>query len=236
MSAEPLADVRVHVLGVRSLSPTVVSLELRCEQPQLPRWEPGQHVELVTSSPARRIPYSVASFQRPTSPAELELAVAIDGARELLAEIEAGAALFVSPPRGTFVWRPAPGHSLLVGIGTGVSPLRAMLQAALAHDPLHRISLLYGARNEAELLWGDEFRKLASAHASFQFEPTLSSASANWQGRIGWVQAHLEGLAAPLLPALTAYVCGHPTMVDDCARRLTVGLGVPPTQVFCEAY
>jgi len=238
MSSAAGSGFQVVVLGQRALSPTVVGLRLGPERPgSAPlRWSAGQYFELFTEQePERRIPYSIASHLQSERPGEFELAVSMEGSQELLSQVASGAALYVSPARGQFIWQESSGATLLVGIGTGLAPLRAMQQAALAHDPNHRITLLFGARTETDLLWHEEFQRLTLQYPHFVFEPTLTHPSSTWSGRRGRVQEHLANLIQPLLPDVSLYLCGRPSMVDDCTMR-AVDLAVPRTRIFSEAY
>ena len=60
--------------------------------------------------------------------------------------------------------------------GTGVTPYRAMLprfEKLLAAGD-REVVLLYGARNETELLYGEEFEAFAQSHPGFTFHGCLS--------------------------------------------------------------
>jgi CDP-4-dehydro-6-deoxyglucose reductase len=199
-------------------------------------FRPGQHLELALGrEPGTRVPYSIASAQLADRPGEFELAVSTVGGRDFVAELEVGTAVFVSRPRGLFVWEDHGGTTLLVGIGTGIAPLRAMLQASLAALPERPVTLLFGARSEADLLFGEELDELAARYPAFSFQPTLSQAAASWSGRRGRVQTHLADLAARLSnPA--AYVCGTRTMVLDCVEILVSRLGIDPVRIKSEAH
>jgi NAD(P)H-flavin reductase len=185
--------------------------------------------------PETAVPYSIASAPEDGAASEFELAVSANGGQELLARLQLRTEVYLTPPEGRFVWKRVPGATLLVGMGTGLSPLRAMLQAALAcsdHDP---VVLLFGARSEADILFRDEFAELAERKPRFSFQPTLSQPGAAWRGRAGRVQDHLPGIVANLRD-ITAYVCGSRAMVADCVARLTGELGVSQPHVFSEAH
>jgi NAD(P)H-flavin reductase len=199
-------------------------------------WAPGQYLELSTAdAPDIVIPYSIASAPRAAQPGEFELAVSANGGQDLLARVQPNVRLFVSTARGKFVWQPAPGATLLVGMGTGLAPLRAILQASLDREPGDRVTLLYGARSEADILWRDEFEPLAVRDSRFSFEPTLSQPGSGWRGRTGRVQEHLSAIVASL-GQLSAYVCGSRAMVNDCVALLTGELGIEPARVRTEAH
>jgi NAD(P)H-flavin reductase len=181
------------------------------------------------------VPYSIASAEHPAHGGEFELAVSADGGQDLLARLAPGATVFVSTPRGEFVWQPGSGSTLLIGMGTGLAPLRAMLQASLGRDSKQRIALLFGARSEADILFRSEFEELESREARFSFEPTLSRPGGTWTGRTGRVQEHLPSLLTRL-DEVSVYVCGTRAMVADCLGRLTGELGLHPTRIRSEAH
>lgn len=199
-------------------------------------WEPGQYLTLSTAdAPDEAIPYSIASAPQRASEGEFELAVSANGGQDLLARLHLGAKVFVTSPQGRFVWEPLPGATLLIGMGTGLAPLRAILQALLERDASDLVTLLFGARSEADILWRDEFARLAERDARFSFEPTLSRPESTWRGRIGRVQDHLSDIVAGL-PDVSVYICGSRAMVGDCVQRLIEELGVDPTRVRSEAH
>jgi NAD(P)H-flavin reductase len=225
-----------RVLLRRQLSPDVVLLRFELSPQARMSWRPGQHLELGTrQEPGAQVPYSIACAQRPDRPGEFELAVSMVGGRELVAELAVGAQVFVSRPRGIFVWEKSGGSSLLVGMGTGIAPLRAMLQACLTEAPGAPVMLLFGARTEADLLFREELGELAAQHPSFSYQPTLTRPTDSWQGRRGRVQAHLLELGQSL-PNPFAYVCGARGMVTESANVLISGLKLDPARVKSEAH
>lgn len=227
----------VTVLSQRALSSNVLLSRLRCERLGLD-WLPGQHVELaLPADPRISHYYSIASAPDPAHPGEFELAISRSASPELLAELETGRTLVISRPRGAFVWKAEPGPTLLVGIGTGIAPLRAILQAALAGRD-ERVSLFFGARTEGDLLFGDELEALARREPRFRFAPTLSQPSATWPGLRGRVQDHLQrhlSTAEPDRDKLRAFVCGNTPMVTDTVTLL-VRLSVPSARISAESH
>lgn len=222
----------VNVTGVRFCS----AHSTGPAEPSEFEWVPGQYVEISpTGAPDRGALFSIASAPRPERPLTFELAISNVGGRELLAPLSLGSTCSVSRAQGSFVRYPAPHSSLFIGIGTGVAPLRAMLQAALRLEEQDPLVLLVGARSRADLLWHEEFTALAAAHARFQYEPSLSEPDVSWSGRRGRVQLHLAELVRAL-PELRAYVCGSVPMVQDCVARLRTELGVHQERISSEAF
>jgi NAD(P)H-flavin reductase len=91
-------------------------------------------------------------------------------------------------------------------------------------------ALVYGARTEAELLYGDEFEAFAKETPGFTFHPCFSRvprAVPRPHDRNGRVQVAL-GELAPNAAHDIAYLCGNPDMVDEAFAMLKeAGLPVP---------
>jgi CDP-4-dehydro-6-deoxyglucose reductase len=220
----------------RDLAPDVVLLRFRMRDGDRLTWEPGQYLTLSTADvPDAAVPYSIASAPERAREGEFELAVSANGGQELLSRLHLGARVFVTSPQGGFVWEKRSGATLLIGMGTGLAPLRAMLQALLEEDTNDRVTLLFGARSEADILFRDELVELAERHARFSFEPTLSRPGSAWRGRTGRVQDHLSGVVAGL-PDASAYICGSRAMVGDCVQRLIEEHGIDPSRIRSEAH
>jgi NAD(P)H-flavin reductase len=231
----PSQAIRVEVVELRELSRRVALLRLRAQPVQAFTWLPGQHVWLAASETGSGwVPYSIASYADPKRPGEFELAISTDGGKDMLADLGLGRTLFVSPASGSFIWLPRSGATWLIGIGTGIAPLRAMLHAALDVGTERSVTLLFGARAQADVLWNTEFTQLAERDSRFHFEPTLSQPDPGWRGRQGRVQDHLSELA-PQLAGASVYVCGNTSMVADTVARL-LELGLDPALISSEAH
>jgi NAD(P)H-flavin reductase len=205
------------------------------ESPDEFHWLPGQYVQLFSlEAPAERFAYSVASAERSAFPGRFELAVRRDGSAKAVERLRVGETIGVGAPRGSFVrlgTNPAP--AVFIGIGTGVAPLRAMIQSALAEKNSAELFLLLGCRSEADVPWDRELAELG-ASGQLSFLPTLSQPSAEWTGRRGYVQAHLVELREPLLRS-DVYICGSKALVKDVGARLQ-DLGVPSERLSVEGY
>jgi NAD(P)H-flavin reductase len=123
---------------------------------------------------------------------------------------------------------------LLVATGTGIAPLRAMLQHLARQRFARAVDLLFGVRSEAELLYGDELRGLCAGLDRYRFSPTLSRPGQSWPGRRGRVQAHVEELLDGRTQ-IDVYLCGQSEMVRSVSAQLEA-LGVDPTSIHFERY
>lgn len=180
--------------------------------------------------------YSIASAPRPDHSFELAVTRVDEGpGSNFLHEMKVGDTVVAAEPLGFFtlpdtLTRPL----LLVGTGTGVAPLRAMIES-LANADAPPVTLLFGVRHREDLLYADEFAALAQRNERFTFEPTLSRPDADWAGRTGYVQQHLPALVAAS-PGCDVYICGLNAMVAEARNVLRKTLGLPRERVHTERY
>jgi NAD(P)H-flavin reductase len=141
----------------------------------------------------------------------------------------------LSGPGGSFrLAEPLDGDLVFVATGTGISPFRPMIARALEVSTRERLTLLFGVRTEADILFRQEFEALAEREPRFRFLPTLSRPEAGWKGLAGHVQAHL-GLALAGHSRLDVYLCGRKEMIAEMRPLLTAS-GIPSSRVYYERY
>ena len=203
---------------------------------------PGQFIQIhfhyADGKPTKRS-YSVGTVGDGSgAPVQrLEIAVSyVEGgaATELLSKLDEGGEIDASGPYGRFCLMDADANQryLLVATGTGVTPYRAMLPQirALTRTRGCTFALVYGARNETELLYGEEFEAFAREVPGFTFHPCFSRvprAVPRANDRNGRAQVAL-GELAPNAEHDIAYLCGNPDMVDETFAMLKdAGLPVP---------
>lgn len=125
--------------------------------------------------------------------------------------------------------------ALFVGTGTGLSPLRSMLTEILA-DPAHPpVTLLFGVRTQADILWREELEAWAARDPGFRLEVTLSRPDPGWTGRIGYVQTHVVPLARALDGA-HVFICGLSPMVTAVRAICKEELGLDRKRIHSERY
>jgi ferredoxin-NADP reductase len=216
-------------------------------------FQPGQFVQVHfhydDGTPTKRS-YSVATVGEggaPNAAAEvtrIEIAVSyVEGgaATKVLGNLQLGETVEASGPYGRFCLQPGDTRPryLLLATGTGVTPYRAMLpqiRQLLARGD-REVVLLYGARNETELLFGEEFEAFARDNPGFTFHGCLSRqprAVPRPHDRQGHVQTVLAELA-PHADRDIAYLCGNPNMVDAAFTALK-DYGLPVAQIRREKY
>jgi NAD(P)H-flavin reductase len=207
-------------------------------------FEPGQAVMAAVHGHDERRPYSIAcSPERAAETARLELLVAIEPGGEQneppshLSHVTSGASIDLEGPLGQFTFpaQPEQPRVLFVAGGTGIAPLRAMLDHALRRGDGPRISLLYSARRGDEFAFIDELRGHAGAGRIELHQTVTRDDSTAWEGSRGRIgRAHFESVLHE--PASTlCFVCGPPPLVTESVATLTA-LGVPGTLIRTEQW
>lgn len=138
-------------------------------------------------------------------------------------------------PLGYFTPKQPFGDAVFVATGTGIAPFRAFLRSGPVRDSDVQITLLFGTRYEAGILYRDEFEELERTLSNFRFLPTLTRPSESWRGLTGRVQQHLDRILDGRTTDLTVYLCGLKAMVDD-VRKLLKEKGFDRKQIVAEKY
>lgn len=232
---------KARLAAARTLSPTV--RELTLEVDPAPDGTPfsyvaGQYVELFvpTKGLTMKRAYSIASAPGERGPSSFDIAVTRTSSGQSSDSLHTHALeaeYDVEGPRGGFVRRSHEKSALFIGAGTGLAPLRAMIQAELRAESPPRVGLLFGARDEDHILWRDEWNELKSSRP-FDYDVTLSRATEHWSGLRGYVQVHAVRAYEKIAPA-EVFVCGLSSMVIDVVRALE-SHGVDSGAIYSESY
>jgi ferredoxin-NADP reductase len=203
----------------------------------------GQHVDVRLTAEdgyqAERS-YSIAS-----PPDDETLALTVERIDDgevspyLVDAMEPGDLLEVRGPiGGWFVWEaPDGGPLMLIGGGSGVVPLMAMLRHRSAAGGYTLARLLVSARSVEDLLYEQELVDLAATDGAFQLFRTLTRASPDgWEGfRRRIDHQMLAEVAWPPAEQARTFVCGPTSFVETAASTL-VELGHDPALIKTERF
>jgi len=246
MSAEPLPQSPWQVATITRIekrTPRVTSFWFHPSRPFVHR--AGQHVDVRLTAPdgyqARRS-YSVASA--PEAKAGIELAIERLDDGEVSPFFHDVAAVgdeieLRGPLGGHFVWEESDGGPiLLVGGGSGVVPLMAMVRRRTARNSTVPMALLYSSRIWDEVIFRDELIDLDERRDGFELVLTLTREPArrpsDYSRRVdaAMVMQALTRLSeAPTL----AFVCGSNAFVSAAAQAL-IDAGLPAALIRTERY
>jgi ferredoxin-NADP reductase len=218
------------VVAIRDETPRAKTFRLALSRPT-PHL-PGQHYVVRLTAPdgytASRS-YSVASAPDQSGEVELTVERLPEGeVSEFLHDnVVAGDELEVRGPiGGWFVWR-GDAPALLIGGGSGVVPLMAMLRHARRLGRSDLVRLVVSVRTPADLYYADELPGPECTVVYTRETPP------SWPRPAGRLRA--PDLTAALLPGATAYVCGSSGFADAVTSLLVAG-GFPPERIRVERF
>ena len=226
-----------HVIAVTPRS-RLVRIDVRAVAFE---FQPGQAVKIGEHGQPERRPYSVAcSPEQAADAGRIELLIAVESDGGLGAHLGSalpGTLVDVEGPLGSFTLPPLEQHSrvLLVAGGTGIAPLRSMLDHLLRRQPAVRVSLLYSARRGDEFAFIDELQAHA-AEGTLELHQTVTrDQDVSWSGQRGRIgRSHFDAVLHETSNTL-CFVCGPDQLVAESVATLRL-LGVPETQIKTEQW
>ncbi|HRI55175.1 MAG TPA: FAD-binding oxidoreductase, partial [Pseudomonadota bacterium] len=104
-------------------------------------------------------------------------------------QVQAGMTLQALGPSGNFTVAPEPErarHYVLLGGGSGITPLMAIARAVLHAEPRSHVALIFGNRSVDDIIFRGELAALAAAHPGrFSLRHVLQEPPPGWSGGTG---------------------------------------------------
>src|SRR5689334_6485547 len=197
------------------------------------RYAPGQFLTLRvpsdrTGSVARC--YSLCSSPFSDDPLTVTVKRTADGyaSNWLCDHAHAGMKIHVLAPSGTFVPKTLDTDFLLLGAGSGITPMMSICKSALA-EGTGKVVLIYANRDEDSVIFAATLRELAAKYPDrFTVVHWLESV----QGLPS--AAALAGLAAPFTGS-DAFICGPGPFMSAAEEALRQS-GIPDDRIHIEVF
>jgi benzoate/toluate 1,2-dioxygenase reductase component len=224
-----------EIVGVDILSAHRIRLSVRALEGALPMFLPGQYINVSVPGEAVTRPYSF------TSPAGADMATFlirnVPGGKMsayLTTKAKTGDRLVLDGPFGTFYLRTPRRPMLFLAAGTGIGPILAMLEHLVARGHSdHPARLIYGVRDEADLVEVERIEALAARTAKFTFSSCCSRPGST-HPLTGHVTDHF-GAEALNGGDADVYLCGPPEMVTAGCQYLA-SLGLAASNLYFEKF
>lgn len=191
---------------------------------------PGQYVQVRLHGAGAEAEGFFALANAPGR--ELEILVKRGGgdAADGLVALEPGSLVAISAPSGPGypIARHAGRDLILAAAGTGIAPMRAVVQHVLADRRRYGAVRIYqGHRMQSDRAYAGEHAVWRAGEV--EIVTVLSAPEPGWTGPRGWVQDAIRN-DPPAVARAVAYVCGMKSMEDGVADVL-VGLGMKRSDV-----
>ncbi|HEX8824563.1 MAG TPA: NAD-binding oxidoreductase [Archangium sp.] len=179
---------------------------------------PGQYVRLALPEVGES-PFAIASPPEPFGTRWEFLLKGGSALADTLMRLQPGAQVHSKRPegRGFPLVQARGGNLLLFATGSGISPIRSVIESVRAERSAYgRVMLYFGARTPQAFAYEDELHHWESA--GIRVVRTVSQPGASgWQGLTGYVQAHLGEVQ---VEDTLAFVCGQSGMVQEVIDAL----------------
>ncbi len=227
---EAMLPIPFRVISVSKETSDTVTLVLEAMNGAPTRFEPGQFMMMYVFG-VGEVPISISG--NPRVPRTLVQTVrAVGAVTNAICGLQPPDVVGIRGPYGTgWPLDEAVGRDLvIVAGGIGLAPLRpAIIEALARRSEIRNLSLLYGARTPADILYKDDLLGW-EASSEIEVEVTVDRAPSDWWGDVGVVTRLLPrvGFDPPLT---TAFVCGPEVMMRVVAREMR-DVGVAPDRIF----
>jgi len=217
--ADELADhprrrLQCSVVGIEDVTHDIKIVRVRPKDGRPVSFTAGQFARVTfPATPTRD--YSMAN---PPGADELEFHIrrVPDGVASNLIHsvLDLGDPVMVEGPFGSsFLREKHAGPILCVAGGSGLAPIKSIVETALARGMRQPIHVYFGVRTENDLYLVDHFEGLASIHGNLAFTPVLSDQASGTALRTGYVDA-VVAKDLPDLDGWKAYIAGPPPIVE----------------------
>lgn len=234
--APPVVEATCRVERVEALTHDIRRVVLTPEDGAPLRFLPGQFASVAFEGLPPR-DYSMANTPDGQSRLEFHIRKERGGrtSAHIFEELSVGDRARVRGPLGQAYLRPEHhGPVLALGGGSGLAPMKAIVEAALALDPSRPVHLYIGARDEPDLYLLEHFETLSTRRPMFRYTPVLSEPSGPTDRRTGFLH---DAVAADYTDFRCAkiYLAGPPAMVE-AARALFLECGVDAHDVHADPF
>jgi CDP-4-dehydro-6-deoxyglucose reductase/ferredoxin-NAD(P)+ reductase (naphthalene dioxygenase ferredoxin-specific) len=222
----PMQALDCTVVGVERATHDIVILRLQAPNGGTLAFSAGQYGSLrFDGQPPRD--FSMANEPNGGGGVlEFHICAIADGQVSQFAQnsVQAGDGVALSGPMGVaFLRELHTGPIVAVAGGSGLAPIKSIVETALAKGMGQPVTLYFGARAERDLYLLAHFEALAAKHANFSFVPVLSEEDGATGRRTGMLaDAMAEDLTS--MDGCKIYAAGPPPMVD-AVRALADRLG-----------
>ncbi|KPM48344.1 ferredoxin--NADP reductase [Jiulongibacter sediminis] len=160
-------------------------------------------------------------------------------------QVKKGDFIEVIEPMGNFYVEPNAEnerHVVLIGAGSGITPLMSIAKSVLKMEPKSKVSLIYGNRTvESIIFWKKLMDMELADRKRFNVVHVLSQATDSWAGYRGRInQANIVVMLKELDIHFRSekeefYLCGPVGMMDEALGIFDV-FDVPKSQIFKENF
>ncbi|MBE3552110.1 MAG: 2Fe-2S iron-sulfur cluster binding domain-containing protein [Kyrpidia tusciae] len=197
----------------------------------------GQFFEFRIPESEETRAYSVATPYRPGEPLEFHVRRVPGGVgSNYMCGLQPGERVIGSGPYGKMQLRDRNKNLLFVAGGSGMAPIKGLLEELFSTSYDYEAWFFYGARSVRDLYLVDYWREMEQKHANFHFIPALSERdpAEPWDGEEGYI-ADVVARQFERFDGMDAYLCGPPMLIQTTLKVLYKG-GLRSSNIFYDEF
>jgi naphthalene 1,2-dioxygenase ferredoxin reductase component len=217
----PSRVMRCQVVQLTDLTYDIKGIEFVIQAGGPYSFSAGQHAQLKFGPGIPERAYSMAN--RPDEQ-RLEFHVRLvprgQASEYAFTNLHVGAEVTVSGPHGTAYLRDNhTGPIIAVAGGSGLAPIKSIVDSALKEKPEREVRVYFGARDERDVYLEEHFQALTRKHPNVSYDVVLSRSVKPTSRRTGLVvDAVVEDMTS--FEGVKVYSAGPPPMVEALQRQL----------------
>lgn len=240
--------VSLPIDEIRDETPEAYSLFFQNPDPDIFSYLPGQYLTIKINMNGEELRRAFSLSSSPVSDNRLSVTIkrVQDGRASnfIRDHLKKGDILEIMPPMGHFTVETNPeaaNHFVLIGGGSGITPLMSILKTVLEAEPASKVSLWICNRNRASIIFREELASLSTAHPErLHVHHTLTQPDGDWKGATGRLEVDtVYDLVSELFMTdelrKQYYICG-PNGLMDAAQKALEKHAVNPSDVHREYY
>lgn len=232
----PSRVMRCRLVELEDLTHDIKRLKLEILQGGPYTFSAGQHARLKFAPGIPERSYSMASL-----PTEETLEFHVrqvprgQASGYVFMSLHAGAEITVSGPLGNAYLREShSGPILAIAGGSGMAPIKSIVETALAADTNREIHMYFGVRDDRDVYLEPHLVGLTKRYPNFSLDIVLSAPGRETGRRRGMIADAVKADVSSF-DGFKAYVAGPPPMVEAVQNRLLEG-GMALRDVHADAF
>lgn len=210
----PVIDFEATVIKNDQVTPDIHIIELELENPTTVPYAAGQFFEFQVQGGTEVRAYSAATKYADNNLLQFHIKRIPNGiGSNYMCDLEIGAKVGGSGPYGKLQLRDRDKDLVFVAGGSGMAPIKALIEEVFSKPFEHEVWFFYGARTEQDLFLIETWLELDQELPNFHFIPALSNLleDSNWNGERGYIADVIRNKMDSCI-GMDAYICGPPVM------------------------
>lgn len=223
----------------------MISFEIPGGEEETFRYRQGQYLCLQVEIDGEKFKREYSICSSPYAEEDLSIAVKSSAtgivSKYLRCSIKPGDVILSYPPNGKFFTELNSANSktyLLIGGGSGVTPLFSILKSVLIAEPKSWVILYSGNSTEQSIMFYSDLRSIESENGNFTAVFTLTHPAPDWKGLQGHISKdEIRKMIAGVndFTGLECFVCGPDEMMRNSENAL-LSCGVPADRIHIEYF